>query len=911
MSKTLVSFRRLELILGLAVALLGLAVLARWSFHFSSLGNLLHGQVEMVANTALGMLLCGSSLAIHSRKILSKPIRYSISAMAMFVTVLGGASLAEILFGWNLGIDHLLFRDFVISADPTHPGRMSPATALSFILVGIALAVAAFPVSKSIRRPLLTALAAAVATSGVLVLIGIFSEVIFGYCYWNCSGMALSTALGFFFLGLGLLALIQSDEPLNWWLGRLPTAGFVGGIVLMQVAAGIAFNSAKETYSAAGWVSHTQEVLKEIRDITLDMGELKINQRGYLIAGDEQILASRGKIKATIQEDLGDIRRIASDNPKQQICLEQLRWLIDRRIAFEDESIDVRRQKGAAASEQILVSSNGTKLSAEVSGKLDEMVDEENRLLDGRVTHLRDNSTLTFLLLPFGVVLSVVMLSMGLVFLNNGMGDRIKAEQAIRESESRLAGIVNSAMDAIISIDSGQHVVLFNAAAEKVFRCSAAEAMGRSIDQFIPHRFRAWHRQHVEGFGHSNETSRSLHARGELSGLRAEGGEFPIEASISQVEVSGHKIFTVILRDITERKRAEADASLLSSIVESSVDAIVGKDLNGNVTRWNAGAQLMFGYSASEMVGRSMLQVIPPDRRNEEAKILDKIRRGEHAEHFETIRQKKDGGLIDVSVTMSPIKDKAGKIVGASKVSHDITERKRSESRFRRLVDSNVQGVIFWNSKGAITGANDAFLRMVGYTREDLEAGHISWALMTPPEYADLDRHALEELATRGANTPYEKEFIRKDGSRVPILLGAATFENNPEEGVGFVLDVTERKRAQDALRESEKQLLLITNNVPGLISYMDRDLRYQFVNAAYEKAFNLPAEKIVGRTVKEIVGEEVFARVEPFAKQALSGELATFQNYMTGPAGQLQHVNITFVPHSAPDEPVKIYIDF
>ena len=139
-------------------------------------------------------------------------------------------------------------------------------------------------------------------------------------------------------------------------------------------------------------------------------------------------------------------------------------------------------------------------------------------------------------------------------------------------------------------------------------------------------------------------------------------------------------------------------------------------------------------------------------------------------------------------------------------VTHEnITARKRNEARFRRLVDSNAQGVIFWNTKGGISDANDAFLQMVGYTREDVEARRIGWVQITPPEYADLDEHALEEIAAKGICAPFEKEYIRKDGSRVPVLIGAATFEDTPDEGVCFVLDLTERKKLEQQFLRAQR----------------------------------------------------------------------------------------------------------
>jgi PAS domain S-box-containing protein len=148
---------------------------------------------------------------------------------------------------------------------------------------------------------------------------------------------------------------------------------------------------------------------------------------------------------------------------------------------------------------------------------------------------------------------------------------RTGAEEARRMSEARIAGIVNSAMDAIISIDGRQQIVLFNAAAESMFRCAAGEAIGKSIDRFIPEVARQRHRHHVEDFGKTGVTSRSMRSPGALSAIRADGDEFPIEASISQVEFAGQRIFTVILRDITERKRAAEEIRQLNTDLEKRV----------------------------------------------------------------------------------------------------------------------------------------------------------------------------------------------------------------------------------------------------------------------------------------------------------------------------------------------------
>jgi len=173
---------------------------------------------------------------------------------------------------------------------------------------------------------------------------------------------------------------------------------------------------------------------------------------------------------------------------------------------------------------------------------------------------------------------------------------------------------------------------------------------------------------------------------GEFHNRKKNGELFWERAVISPVlDASGEAThFLAVKEDITERKRAEAALIRLAAIVESSDDAIIGKDLNGIITNWNKGAEKIYGYKASEMVGTSIMRLIPADRHDEENRILETIKRGESMKHFETLRQTKDGRLIDVSVTTSPIRDVTGKIIGVSKVARDITERRKLEAQFRQ-----------------------------------------------------------------------------------------------------------------------------------------------------------------------------------------------------------------------------------
>ncbi len=321
------------------------------------------------------------------------------------------------------------------------------------------------------------------------------------------------------------------------------------------------------------------------------------------------------------------------------------------------------------------------------------------------------------------------------LIINRDITDRKLAELALSESESRLAGIIASAMDSIITVDEQQLIVLFNRSAEKMFRCLQSEAMGKPITRFIPQLFHAGHDGRIQKPGELGVTTRSMVTQDVLWALAADGREFHIEASISQVVTGGKKLFTVILRDVSERVQAEEVRDRLAAVVDSSNDAIISKTLDGTILAWNRGAEEIFGYAASEVVGKAVLVLVPPDRVEEEIDILARIRRGDSVKHFETVRIRKDGTRIDVSATISPIRDTSGVIIGVSKVARDITERKRSEAEaaqqaeellrskqevqsqklmLQSVMDSMVEGLVAADEQGNFLLWNPAALSILG-----------------------------------------------------------------------------------------------------------------------------------------------------------------------------------------------------
>jgi PAS domain S-box-containing protein len=386
--------------------------------------------------------------------------------------------------------------------------------------------------------------------------------------------------------------------------------------------------------------------------------------------------------------------------------------------------------------------------------------------------------------------------------------ERVQAEQAVREAQDRMTGIIASAMDSIITTDDQQRILVFNAAAEKMFRCSAGDALGQPVTRFIPQRFHAAHGGHIRKFGESGATARAMGALGKLWAVRADGEEFQIEASISHIETAGKKLFTVILRDITERVQAGKVREHLAAVVDSSDDAIISKDLNGIINAWNHGAEKVFGYSAAEAVGKPMLMLFPPERVKEEADILARIARGESVEHFETVRIRKGGERIDVSVTISPIRDSNGTIVGASKIAHDITERKRDEKALREQAQVlDLAQVLVRDMSGHILLWNLGAENLYGFSKQEA-VGKVSHELLQT-EFPQPVSEIEGKLRQSGT---WEGELVhrKRDGSR--IVVSSLWVLHRDEQGSPLRIleanvDITARKHAEQGMAEQAEEV--------------------------------------------------------------------------------------------------------
>lgn len=334
------------------------------------------------------------------------------------------------------------------------------------------------------------------------------------------------------------------------------------------------------------------------------------------------------------------------------------------------------------------------------------------------------------------------------------------------------------------------------------------------------------------------------------------------------------------IQDITTEKKQSEDTARLAAIVQSSGDAIVSKTVNGVITSWNPGAEKLFGYTAEEMIGENITKIIPGDRINEEPKIVKRILEGEMLEHFDTVRKTKDGRLIDISLTISPIRDRSGNITGASKIARDITAQKslnnalfESEQRLQIAVQAAELGT--WEldllTKQPVFSAR--YLEILGFGENENPSHEQVLTRIHPDDRPLRDRAVTTALRT--GTLDMEMRLIHPDHSIHWVRGRGKVFYNEnkvPVRMLGTIMDITEQKRSFSALQESELLFKTIANVAPVGLWLTDKEGKNNFVNDTWIEWTDLPIEKQYGSGWLSPVLEE---DAEEVTKQFLKASAA------------------------------------
>jgi PAS domain S-box-containing protein len=290
------------------------------------------------------------------------------------------------------------------------------------------------------------------------------------------------------------------------------------------------------------------------------------------------------------------------------------------------------------------------------------------------------------------------------------------------------------------------------------------------------------------------------------------------------------------IEDITRYTQLEEENKLLAALVQSADDAIIVKDLEGIITSWNHGAEVMYGYTAKEVIGRSISLIMPPAALDDYKEILARIVRGESIDHYETQRKRKDGRIIDVSVTVSPVKGASGKIISASIIARDITERKRmesllraSEEQYRRLFETAPDGIVLLEKdEGRITHTNPATEKMLGYTREESIGKKLQdiGVCVDTADFKTIVQELDEDGIIKYTDVPVKTKSGRSIDTDIYLVDRAVLVQCH-------IRDVTERKRAEEDLRQAEERYRSIFENAPEGIFQSTREGRFITVNPA------------------------------------------------------------------------------
>ncbi|MCX6168455.1 MAG: PAS domain S-box protein [Ignavibacteriales bacterium] len=436
------------------------------------------------------------------------------------------------------------------------------------------------------------------------------------------------------------------------------------------------------------------------------------------------------------------------------------------------------------------------------------------------------------------------------------ISERKEAEHKVLESEKRFRAIFDQAPIAIALLDKQGHPVISNLPLSKMIGYSSTELSKMKFTDFTflddINKDMNQFNDLIDGkISKYSMEKRFVHKNGNLVWIN-------LSVTILHDEDGASHEILGMAEDITERKKAEEKMIQLSAIVESSDEIIISKTLDGIITNWNKGAEKVYGYNESEVIGLPISLLLPVAHKDEIPEILEKIKYGLSVDNFESERITKDGRLIQVSLTISPIKNRDGEITGVSTIGHDITEHKQaeeklrdSEERFRHSFDYAATGVCIVGTDQKFLKINKAFKEMIGYKENEIL--NFTFSDITHPDDLSIGVSQLKKMMDGKIDiASFEKRYIRKDKeiiwAHVSISL-VRNSNNQPQFFITQVIDITEQKRAEEEITMLAHSL----RSIKECVSITDMEDKIIFINESFLKTYGYDENELVGKNMKMV----------------------------------------------------------
>ncbi|MBX6311618.1 MAG: PAS domain S-box protein [Isosphaeraceae bacterium] len=620
--------------------------------------------------------------------------------------------------------------------------------------------------------------------------------------------------------------------------------GLVLGLALLTVNALIIFASIRTLQANNRWVDHTRVVLGKLEQTLSTLRDTETAQRGYLLTGDESYRQSLPAGVARIRRNLEDLEGLLADNVGQRERLAALRSAIDRRLTILEETSEARRREGLEAAAQIVASGREKAAMDEVVRLFEAMQREENDLLSRRLDESRAGLRGAIGASVLFTVAVIALLGLVYALFRRDAVRRRRAAEAEHASEARKAAMLESALDAIITIDHEGRVLEFNPAAERTFGYAREQVIGRELAELIiPPALRDRHREGLKRYLATGEGP-ILGRRLELTAQRADGTEIPIELSITRLPAEGPPVFSGFLRDITERKQAEEalrqGEERIRMLLDSSSEGIYGIDTHGRCTFANPACARLLGFEdPAALIGRNLHELAHHTRPDgtplpaEDCRIYRASRVGKPAQADDEVFWRADGTSFPVEYRSAPI-IRDGEVLGAVVTFADITRRRRaeealreSEERFRVMADSIPQLAWMARPDGSIFWYNRRWYEYTGTTPEQMEG----WGWQAVHDPAELPRVLAKFKAAIAAGELWEDIFPlrRHDGQMRWHLSRAVPVKDERGRVVqwfGTNTDITDRMQVEEELRQAKEAAEAASRAKSTFLANMSHELR-------------------------------------------------------------------------------------